>query len=59
MGMFKRFRREDDGAALVEFEIVLPLLLLILFSILAWGYSLSLLDAMYSAARQTAREVSV
>ena len=56
---FQRFARREDGAALVEFAIVLPLLMLILFSILAWGYSLSLLDAMYSAARQTAREVSV
>ena len=56
---FQRFVRREDGAALVEFAIVLPLLMLILFSILAWGYSLSLLDAMYSAARQTAREVSV
>ena len=56
---FHRFARREDGAALAEFAIVLPLLMLILFSILAWGYSLSLLDAMYSAARQTAREVSV
>ena len=53
------FARREDGAALAEFAIVLPLLMLILFSILGWGYSLSLLDAMYDTARQTAREISV
>ena len=58
MGVTRYFRRED-GAALVEFAVVLPLLMLVLFSILSWGYSLTLLDSMYDAARQGAREVSV
>ena len=59
MKRFVNFLRRESGAALVEFAIVLPLLMLILFSILSWGYSLTLLDAMYDAARQTARQVSV
>ena len=59
MYIFKKFTKRDDGAALVEFAVVLPLLMLVLFSILSWGYSLTLLDAMYDAARQTARQVSV
>ena len=54
-----RFLKREDGAALVEFAIVLPLLMLVLFSILSWGYSLTLLDSMYDAARQSARDVSV
>ena len=33
--------------------------MLVLFSILSWGYSLTLLDSMYDAARQGARQVSV
>ena len=53
------FRQREDGAALVEFAIVVPLLMLIMFTIIGWGYSLSLLDAMYDVARTTAREVSV
>ena len=53
------FVRREDGAALAEFAIVLPLLMLILFSILSWGYSLTLLDSMYDAARQGARQASV
>ena len=54
-----RFLRRENGAALAEFAIVLPLLMLILFSILSWGYSLTLLDSMYDAARQGARQASV
>ena len=53
------FLRREDGAALAEFAMVLPLLMLVLFTILSWGYSLTLLDSMYDAARQGARQVSV
>ena len=55
----KRFKRDEEGAALVEFAICLPFLLLILFAIVSWGYSLTLMDAMYDAAREGARELSV
>ena len=57
--MLERFLRRESGAALVEFAIVLPLLMLILFTILSWGYSLTLLDSMYDSARQGARQASV
>ncbi|MGI9393641.1 MAG: TadE/TadG family type IV pilus assembly protein [Boseongicola sp.] len=60
MGLDSRnFIKREDGAALAEFAMVLPLLMLVLFTILSWGYSLTLLDSMYDAARQGARQVSV
>jgi len=59
MIVFPRFFKREEGAALVEFAVVLPLHMLVLFTMLSWGYSLTLLDSMYDAARQSARWVSV
>jgi Flp pilus assembly protein TadG len=55
----RRLLREDDGAALVEFAVVLPLLLLLFFGTITWGGTLALMDNMYDAARQAARQLSV
>ncbi|WP_160115949.1 TadE/TadG family type IV pilus assembly protein [Candidatus Halocynthiibacter alkanivorans] len=55
----RHFLRADDGAALVEFAVVLPLLLLLFFGIITWGGTLALVDNMYDAARQAARQLSV
>lgn len=54
-----RFRSGDDGAALVEFAIVLPVLLLMLFGIIGWGASLSMHNAMYDTARSCARGIAI
>lgn len=57
--LLARFRRDDRGAVLVEFAIVLPFLLLILFGVVAWGISMSMMNSMYDTARSCARSVAV
>lgn len=59
MACLDRFRRADDGGALVEFALVLPLLLTLLFGIVGWGLSLSMHNAMYDTARSCARSLAV
>lgn len=59
MACLGRFRRADDGGALVEFALVLPLLLTLLFGIIGWGLSLSMHNAMYDTARSCARSLAV
>lgn len=54
-----RFRRDDRGAVLVEFAIILPFLMLILFGVVAWGISMSMMNSMYDTARSCARSVAV
>lgn len=54
-----RFRRDETGGALVEFAIVLPLLLTLIFGIIGWGISLSMHNAMYDTARACARAVAI
>jgi len=48
-------RRCDRGAAAVEFAILLPLLLLIVFEIISWGYMFSFRQALSQAAEEGAR----
>lgn len=56
----KRSRlRDDSGAALVEFAIVLPMLLICFMGMLVWGYTLSVVNSMYDAARHSARDMAV
>lgn len=58
MGFLNSFARRESGAALVEFAIALPFLLLVLFGMISWGHSITLLDNMYDAARKGARELA-
>lgn len=51
--------RDERGAAAVEFALVLPILLLLLFGIIAYGYMLSFRQAMSQAAAEGAREAAV
>ncbi len=52
-------RRDERGAAAVEFALVLPLLLLLLFGIIAYGYMLSFRGSMSQAAAEGARAAAV
>ena len=52
-------RRTDRGAAAVEFALVVPLLLLILFGIISYGVMLSFRQTMSQAATEGARAAAV
>jgi len=55
----RRFLRRDDhrqrGAAIVEFAVVLPLLLTILFGIIEFGYVFMVRQTLQHAAREGCR----
>jgi Flp pilus assembly protein TadG len=51
--------RARSGAAAVEFAIVLPIFLMILFGIIQFGSVLFLHNNMVNAARETVRRMSV
>lgn len=52
-------RRDQRGAAAVEFALVLPILLLLVFGIIAYGYMLSFRQSMSQAAAEGARAAAV
>jgi Flp pilus assembly protein TadG len=52
-------KRARSGAAAVEFAIVLPIFLMILFGIIQFGSVLFLHNNMVNAAREAARRMSV
>jgi Flp pilus assembly protein TadG len=52
-------QRARSGAAAVEFAIVLPIFLMILFGIIQFGSVLFLHNNMVNAAREAARRMSV
>ena len=52
-------RRTGGGAAAVEFALVAPLLLLMVFGIIAYGFMLSFRQAVSQAAAEGAREAAV
>lgn len=56
---FRAFCLGTSGAAVVEFAIIMPLFLLLMLGMIVWGYTLSVTDAMYDAARMAAREIAV
>ena len=58
-GETRRVRREERGAAAVEFALVVPLLLLILFGIISYGYLLSFRQALSQGAAEGARAAAV
>jgi len=55
-GLLDRLRR-DGGAAAVEFALILPLLLLIIFGIIDFGRMLNAQSSANQAAREAARVV--
>lgn len=54
-----RGRASERGAAAVEFALVAPLLLLLLFGIISYGYMLSFRQAISQGAAEGARAAAV
>jgi len=55
----KRFRRADDGQALVEFALIMPFLLLFIIGIVEFGRAWNLHQVITDAAREGARTAVV
>jgi hypothetical protein len=53
--MLKRIRQTDQGQAMVEFALVLPLLLLLLIAIIDFGRALFVYSEVSNAAREAVR----
>jgi len=51
--------RKDDGAAAVEFALVLPILIALVLGIVEFGYFLFLNGTAANAARDGAREMAI
>lgn len=54
-----RHRRDDDGAAAVEFALVVVPLLYIVFGVISYGYMLSFRQSISQAAAEGARAAAV
>jgi Flp pilus assembly protein TadG len=54
-----RRRRTDRGAAAIEFALVAPLLIFLLFAIIGYGYMLSFRQAISQAAAEGSRAAAV
>jgi Flp pilus assembly protein TadG len=54
-----RARSEERGAAALEFALVLPLLLLLVFGIISYAYMFSVRQALTQAAAEGARAAAV
>ena len=52
-------RRTDAGSAAIEFALMAPLLLLLVFGIIAYGYMLSFRQALSQGATEGARAAAV
>jgi Flp pilus assembly protein TadG len=52
-------RRAEGGAAAVEFALVAPLLLLLVFGVISYGYMLSFRQALSQGAAEGARAAAV
>lgn len=57
--MFERARDDERGAAAVEFALVLPILILILFGVIEFGGVYNAQLTVTGAAREAAREMTV
>lgn len=55
----RRDRRDQQGAAAVEFALVVPILLMLLFGIMDFGYLINRSSMVTNAARDGAREASL
>lgn len=51
--------RDDRGAAALEFALILPILVMLVFGIIAFGYMLSFRQAMSQAAAEGGRAAAV
>jgi Flp pilus assembly protein TadG len=58
-GVFKRRKKNEHGQAVVEFAVILPVLLLILFAILQFGVVFNNYIQVTAAAREGARKAAV
>jgi Flp pilus assembly protein TadG len=56
---FTRAHRDDTGAAAVEFAIVTPLLLLLVFGLIQYGFYFWAMQGGSAAAREAARRAAV
>lgn len=54
-----RRRREERGAAAVEFALILPIFLMLLFGIIDFGYMINRGSMINNAARDAARAASL
>jgi Flp pilus assembly protein TadG len=52
-------RRDDRGAAALEFALILPILVALVFGIIAFGYMLSFRQALSQAAAEGGRAAAV
>jgi len=59
MRWLARFRRAEDGQALVEFALLMPILLLILVGIIEFGRAWSAHQVLTDAAREGARKAAI
>lgn len=57
--MRKRFGAREDGAAAVEFALILPILLLFIFGIIEFGFIFNRWTSVTHAAREGVRQMSV
>jgi Flp pilus assembly protein TadG len=57
--VFKRRNKNEHGQAMVEFAVILPVLLLILFAILQFGVVFNNYIQVTAAAREGARKAAV
>lgn len=55
----RRFRTAEDGASAVEFAIVLPILVLLVFGIIEFGLAYNHYVSITHAAREGVRQASV
>ena len=59
VGALRRFLRCQEGISSVEFVIILPLLMMFLFTIIAFGSVLYIQSNMENAAREAVRRLAV
>lgn len=57
--MRARARRDEGGAAALEFALVLPILLMLVFGIISYAYMFSVRQALTQAAAEGARAAAV
>lgn len=55
LARFRRAHRRDDGASAVEFALVIPVLIIVVFGVIAFGIVLAQQQALSNAAREGAR----